>query len=95
MSWQIKQIDSEAGVVTLDCPALDWDMFPALAKALLQEWELVVLERECGADRHSWLLEFEGSWLRLEYEHYSGCWLTAVHPADREVLFWLAEQHKD
>lgn len=95
MNWRIKKIDTEVGVVMLVHPALDWDSFPALADALLQEWELVVIEREWGADRHSWLLEFEGSRLRLEYEHYSGCWLTTVHPADQEVLFWLAEQHKD
>ena len=93
MNWQISQIDSEAGVVTLDCPALDWDTFPALAEALLQGWELQSLEREVGADRHSWLLAFEGSRLRLEYEHYSGCWLAAECPIDQEVLLWLARRH--
>ena len=81
MNWRIAQTDREAGVVTLVNSALDWDSFPTLAEALLQEWELVALERECGADRHSWLLEFEGSRFRLEYEHYSGCWLAAELPA--------------
>ena len=95
MSWQIKQVDNEAGVVTLDCPALDWDTFPVLAQALLQEWELLPFEQDVGADRHSWLLAFEGSQFRLEYEHYSGCWLAAVQPADREVVTWLGRQHKD
>lgn len=61
MNWRIAQTDRDAGVVTLVNPALDWDSFPTLAEALLQEWELVALERECGADRHSWLLEFEGA----------------------------------
>jgi len=59
----------------------------------LQEWELVALEREWGADRHGWLLEFEGSRLRLEFEHHSGCWLAAVQPADIEALLWLARQY--
>ncbi|MGL6150927.1 MAG: DUF3630 family protein [Aeromonas sobria] len=94
MSWQIKQVDNEAGVVTLDCSVLDWDTFPLLAQALLREWELQLFKQDVGADRHSWLLEFEGSQFRLEYEHYSGCWLEAVRPADREVLLWLARQHK-
>ncbi|HHQ4786226.1 DUF3630 family protein [Aeromonas hydrophila] len=94
MNWRIVQTDREAGVVTLVNPVLDWDSFPTLAEALLQEWELVALERECGADRHSWLLEFEGSRIRLEYEHYSGCWLAAEQPADAEVLLWLARQHQ-
>lgn len=95
MSRQIKQIDSEAGIVTLDCPALDWDSFPLLAQALLREWELGSLGQDAGADRHSWLLAFEGSQFRLEYDHYSGCWLAAVHPGDWEALLWLAQQHKD
>ena len=95
MNWRITQIDAQAGVVMLAYPSLDWDNFPANAESLLVEWELSEIEREWGADRHSWLLEFEGSRLRLEYEHYSGCWLTAAHPADQEVLLWLARQHKD
>ena len=95
MNWRITQTDTDAGVVMLACDGLEWDNFPARAESLLAAWELVVIEREWGADRHSWLREFEGSRLRLEYEHYSGCWLTAVHSADQEVLFWLAEQHKD
>ncbi|MGL6349382.1 MAG: DUF3630 family protein [Aeromonas sp.] len=95
MSWQIKQIDNEAEVVILDCPMLDWDNFPVLAELLLEGWELHLRERESGADRHSWRLAFEGSLFRLEYEHYSGCWLAAEQPVDWQVLQWLARQHKD
>lgn len=94
MHWRVTQIDEEAGVLTLSCPGLCWDNFPALAEALVQGWELASLERDWGADRHSWLLEFEGSQLRLEYEHHSGCWLEAVRPADREVALWLGRQHR-
>ena len=94
MNWRVMQTDREAGVVLLACPGLDWDSFPALAEALVEGWELIPLEQDAGADRHSWLLEFEGSQFRLEYEHYSGCWLEAVCPADREALLWLARQHK-
>ncbi|WP_339013058.1 DUF3630 family protein [Aeromonas popoffii] len=93
MDWRVTRTDTESAVLMLDCPGLCWDTFPALAEALLQDWELRLLDREWGADRHGWLLEFEGSQLRLEYEHHSGCWLTAVQPVDREVLFWLGCQH--
>ncbi len=37
MNWRIAQTDREAGVVTLVNSALDWDSFPTLAEALLQE----------------------------------------------------------
>ena len=63
------------------------------SRQLVEGWELIPLEREWGADRHSWLLEFEGSRLRLEYEQHSGCWLEATHPDDREVVLWLGRQH--
>ena len=92
MNWRVTQTDREAGVVLLACPGLNWDSFPVLAKELVEGWELIPLEREWGADRHSWLLEFEGSRFRLEYEHYSGCWLAAVQPDDAEALLWLARQ---
>ncbi|MFM1714300.1 DUF3630 family protein [Aeromonas salmonicida] len=95
MNWRVNRIELEQGVVMLDCPGLCWDTFPALAEGLQQEWELGLVDKEWGADRQSWLLEFEGSQLRLEYEHYSGCWLAAVQPADREVVIWLGRQHKD
>ena len=95
MNWRVTQIDTESAVLMLACPTLCWDNFPLLAEALLQEWELSVIDKEWGADRHSWLLEFEGSQLRLEYEHHSGCWLAAVHQADREVVLWLGQSHKD
>ncbi|PJG59894.1 DUF3630 family protein [Aeromonas cavernicola] len=95
MNWRIIETDPTTGVILLTCPALAWDNFPALAPQLLAAWELELLEQESGADRHSWRVAFEGSQLRLEYDHYSGCWLDAVLPEDREVLYWLARQHKD
>lgn len=95
MTWRITQINTEPAVLMLDCPGLCWDNFPTLAEALLQAWELEPVERDWGADRHSWLLAFEGSPLRLEFEHHGGCWLSAVHQADNEVVLWLGRQHKD
>ncbi|MGY3902665.1 DUF3630 family protein [Aeromonas lusitana] len=94
MNWRITQIDTESAVLMLDCPGLCWDNFPTLAEALLQEWELESVERDWGADRHDWRVVFEGSPLRLEFEHHSGCWLSAVHPADRDVVLWLGRQHQ-
>ena len=93
MNWRVTQVDAESAVLLLTCPGLCWDNFPALAEELVEGWELIPIEREWGADRHSWLLEFEGSRLRLEYEQHSGCWLEATHPDDREVVLWLGRQH--
>ena len=94
MNWRVTQVDAESAVLLLTCPGLCWDNFPALAEALVEEWELAALEREWGADRHSWLLAFEGSQLRLEFDHHGGCWLEALRPSDREVVLWLGRQHR-
>ncbi|QFI53255.1 DUF3630 family protein [Aeromonas simiae] len=92
--WQLDKQDPVSGSLLLTHPGLDETSFPALAPTLLTAWELRLIERELGADRHCWVVDFEGSKLLLQYEHYGEvCWLEACHPDDRILLDWLARQH--
>ncbi|MCH1920863.1 DUF3630 family protein [Shewanella sp. A3A] len=69
---------------------IDFDAFAALAAALCQAMDLRVLEQQWGADRHQWLVEFEGSRLWLNFELYARCcWLNSDDAADVEVLAYL------
>ncbi|WP_228729899.1 DUF3630 family protein [Shewanella avicenniae] len=69
---------------------IDFDAFDSLAGALVQALDLRVLEKSWGADRHQWLVEFEGTRLWLNFELYSRCcWLNSDNVADVEVLEYL------
>ena len=60
MNWRITQTDREAGVVMLTCPGARLGQFPVLAEALAAGVGAGGTPAGVGADRHSWLLEFEG-----------------------------------
>ncbi|MGL5360129.1 MAG: DUF3630 family protein, partial [Shewanella sp.] len=70
---------------------IDFERFDEFAEPLRRALDCSVIERQWGADRHQWLLEFEGSQLWLNYEFYGGsCWLAAQRPDDFDVLEYLA-----
>lgn len=70
---------------------IDFDHFEAFAEPLASALDCCVRERQWGADRHQWLLEFEGTPLWLNYEFYGNiCWLSVEREADVEVLEYLA-----
>ena len=70
---------------------IDFDHFETFAEPLAQALDCRVRERQWGADRHQWLLEFEGTPLWLNYEFYGNiCWLSVEREADVEVLEYLA-----
>ena len=70
---------------------IDFDRFADFAEPLAAALDCTVRERQWGADRHQWLLEFEGSQLWLNYEFYGNiCWLSTEREADFEVLEYLA-----
>lgn len=70
---------------------IDFDHFEVFAEPLARALDCRVRERQWGADRHQWLLEFEGTPLWLNYEFYGNiCWLSVEREADVEVLEYLA-----
>ena len=70
---------------------VDFDRFAPFAEALVKALDCRVIERHWGADRHQWLLEFEGSLLQLNYEFYGDvCWLSVERDDEVEVLVYLA-----
>ncbi|WP_248278724.1 DUF3630 family protein [Shewanella sp. DNRA4] len=84
------QLDSAALSLSVSGD-IDFDHFEAFAEPLAQALDCRVRERQWGADRHQWLLEFEGTPLCLNYEFYGNiCWLSVEREADVEVLEYLA-----
>ena len=69
---------------------VDFEHFERFAEPLAEALDCEIRERQWGADRHQWLLNFEGSPLWLHYEFYSDvCWISIDNPNDIDVLAFL------
>ena len=74
---------------------IDFEQFELFAEPLAAAIDCRVVEKQWGADRHQWLLEFEGSHIQLHYEFYGDiCWLATEREDEFEVLVYLAELMK-
>ena len=83
------RLDSEALSILISAD-IDFEHFEAFAAPLVAALDCEVRERQWGADRHQWLLNFEGSQLWLNYEFYGDiCWIATETKADVEVLEYL------
>ncbi|MBB1269372.1 DUF3630 family protein [Shewanella sp. SR44-3] len=70
---------------------IDFEAFEEFAEPLAKALDCQVRERQWGADRHQWLLDFEGSQLWLNYEFYGDiCWISTQNAAEFDVLQYLA-----
>lgn len=70
---------------------VDFEHFSDFAQPLVKQLDCHIIERQWGADRHQWLLDFEGCQLQLHYEFYGDiCWLSVSKEEDIEVLTYLA-----
>lgn len=70
--------------------SVDFEQFTDFAEPLAAALDCQVRERQWGADRHQWLLDFEGSQLWLHYEFYGDiCWLSTERQDEFDVLVYL------
>ena len=86
------EYQAEQGRIIIDAPRFDYDSFPQLAAQLTQLLSAQIMEQQCDADIHSWLIDFEGCPLLLKGEHYSeSLWLEALNrKTAQEELDFLA-----
>ncbi|WP_299574132.1 DUF3630 family protein [Shewanella goraebulensis] len=83
------KFDSDAMSILITAD-IDFERFEVFATPFAAALDCEVRERQWGADRHQWLLNFEGSQLWLNYEFYGDiCWLATETQADVEVLSYL------
>ncbi|ARD24064.1 MULTISPECIES: DUF3630 family protein [Shewanella] len=69
---------------------IDFEQFEQFAEPLAAAIDCEIREQQWGADRHQWLLNFEGSQLWLHYEFYGDiCWISTDVASDIEVLTYL------
>ena len=71
--------------------SIDFEAFGLFAEPLVLAIDARVIERQWGADRYQWSLEFEGTHIQLNYEFYGDvCWLSVKQNNEFEVLEFLA-----
>ncbi|PMH38666.1 aminopeptidase [Vibrio sp. 10N.286.49.B3] len=83
---------AQEGRLLITAPRFDFDTFPPLGLELLSQLGADVIEKQCDADLHAWLIDFEGCRLFLRAEHYSeSIWFEALaNHNSREELDYLA-----
>lgn len=89
MNIESATLDS-ANLSLLISASIDFEQFADFAEPLTTALDCQVRERQWGADRHQWLLDFEGSQLWLHYEFYGDiCWLSTERQDEFDVLVYL------
>ncbi|NRB24467.1 DUF3630 family protein [Shewanella sp.] len=90
MKLESLQLDQVANSLSIQAQ-IDFEQFHLFAEPLAAAMDARVVERHDGADRHQWLLIFEGTHMQLNYEFYADiCWLNVENEAEFEVLEYLA-----
>ena len=83
----------EQGRIIISTRHVDFDSFPDVGERLVSLLSAKVVEKQCDADIHSWLIDFEDCHLFLKAEHYSeSIWLEAFAPNEsKEELEYLSQ----
>ncbi|QLE83972.1 DUF3630 family protein [Shewanella sp. Scap07] len=91
MSINVTRTELNEAAKSLSIEAdIDFDNFERFAQPLATALDCRVIETQWGADRHQWLLDFEGTVMQLNYEFYGDiCWLSVENSSDVEVLAYL------
>ncbi len=83
------KLDAQARSLSIEAD-INFDQFEKFAEPLSRAIDSRVIEQHDGADRHQWLLFFEGTYIQLNYEFYGDiCWLSVERDDEFEVLEYL------
>ncbi|EGU36831.1 hypothetical protein VII00023_07714 [Vibrio ichthyoenteri ATCC 700023] len=88
MEFGLIEYQADQGRVVIKAPDFDFDSFPKMAERLLAALPAAVIEKQCDADIHSWLIDFEECQMFLKAEHYSeSVWFESLSGVDCQPEF--------
>lgn len=91
MSWTLSQHQNIENVLMLDNAQLNFENFTEHAPALVAMIGARVCDKNWGADRHAWVLEYDDINLMLEFEDYTNSvWLAVIKAEDSHHLDTIA-----
>ncbi|MDC0612141.1 DUF3630 family protein [Vibrio sp.] len=91
--FSVAEYRRDEGVIVLCYPDYDFEQFTDIGSHFVTFISAEIIEKQCDADLHSWLIRFEGHHLILRSEHYSqSLWLEALSANEaREDLDFLIQ----
>jgi len=91
MNWTLATQQATDNILMLEHDALNFENFTTLAPALVAIIAARVCDKNWGADRHAWVLEYQGINLLFEFEDYTGsAWLAVAREEEQGILVEIA-----
>ncbi|MBE8166887.1 MAG: DUF3630 family protein [Shewanella sp.] len=92
LKFNLRHIQHDTESMSLQFQAdIDFEQFESFADVFIQAIDSRLIEKHWGADRHQWLINFEGCYISFNYEFYGDyCWLSVEQTSDVETLRFLS-----
>lgn len=91
MNWTLATQQATDNILMLQHAGLDFENFTSLAPQLVSLLDARVCDKNWGADRHAWVLEYKNINLLFEFEDYTCCaWLAVAREEEQGILVEIA-----
>lgn len=95
MNWTLATQQATDNILMLEHAEVNFENFTALAPSLVAVLDARVCDKNWGADRHAWVLEYQDINLLFEFEDYtSSAWLAVAREEEQGILVEIAEKLK-
>ncbi|QUM74854.1 DUF3630 family protein [Moritella sp. 24] len=92
MSWTLAKQQATDNILMLEHDGLDFENFTSLAPKLVSVLDARLCDKNWGADRHAWVLEYKDINLLFEFEDYTCCaWLAVAREEEKGILAEIAD----
>jgi len=92
MTWKLAALQATDNILMLEHDALSFENFTSLAPKLVSVLDARVCDKNWGADRHAWVLEYQNINLLFEFEDYTcSAWLAVAREEEQGILAEIAE----
>lgn len=93
MSWTLAKQQATDNILMLEHDGLSFESFTTLAPELVTLLGARVCDKNWGADRHAWVLEYKNINLLFEFEDYTCCaWLAVAREEEHSFLVEIADR---
>ncbi|CED58110.1 Putative uncharacterized protein [Moritella viscosa] len=93
MNWTLAAQQATDNILMLEHDAVSFENFTTLAPKLVTLLDARVCDKNWGADRHAWMLEYKDINLLFEFEDYTcSAWLAVTREEDQGIFAEIAKK---